>query len=159
LWRSGPSAFDSLCRIVPARRRTSRSIGAATAAFLLLLAAACGKPPELTREAAADLIVRSPAFEGPWDPGIRVTDSEKTAAAPDAQRRLLRVESVALKEDGPWGIAGSTGTAVFAWRWQNGPLAGFDYRSRVKLHSSRGVWKVYNDQLQEELWRAERGEE
>ena len=124
-----------------------------------LLAIACGKPPELTREAAADLIVRSPAFEGPWDPNIRFVDSEKTVATSDVQRRLLKVDSVVVRQDGPFGIAGSTGTVGFTWRWQNGPLAGFDYRSKAKLHAARGVWKVYNDQLQAELWKTERGEE
>jgi hypothetical protein len=136
--------------------RVFPALGLAAAA---ILAAGCGKPPELTREAAADLIVHSPAFEGPWDPGIRFVDSEKTVATSDVRRRLLKVESAAVKEDGPWGIAGSTGTVVFTWRWLNGPLAGVDYRSRVKLHASRGVWKVYSDQLQEELWKSERGEE
>ena len=77
----------------------------------------------------------------------------------DVQRRLLKVESVALKPDGLWGIAGTTATVPFTWRWQNGPLAGVDFRSRAKLHCARGVWKVYNDLLQEDLWRAERGEE
>jgi hypothetical protein len=113
----------------------------------------------LTRETAADLIVRSPAFEGPWDPNIRFVDSETTVATPDVQRRLLKVDSVVVKEDGPWGMAGSTGTVGFTWRWQNGPLAGFDYRSKVKLHASGGVWKVYNEPLQQELWKTERGEE
>ena len=77
----------------------------------------------------------------------------------DTKRRLLRVESVLVKADGPLGMAGSTATVPFVWRWQSGPLAGFDYRSRAKLHCSGGVWKVYNDQLQEQLWKAERNEE
>jgi len=132
---------------------------AAVSLTALLLLACGGKPPELSRETAADLIVRSPAFEGPWDPGIRFGESQATMPAGDAKRRLLRVESVLVKEDGPWGWAGVTATAPFVWRWQNGPLAGLDYRSKAKLHRSGGVWKVYNDQLQEELWKAERGEE
>jgi hypothetical protein len=132
----------------------------ASAPFLAaLLVAACRRAPDLSREAAADLIARSPAFEGPWDPGIRFGESQSTMSAGDAKRRLLRVESVLVKEDGPWGWAGTTATVPFVWRWQNGPLAGFDYRSKAKLHCAGGVWKVYNDQLQEELWKAERGEE
>jgi hypothetical protein len=125
----------------------------------LLLGLACGGAPELGREAAASLIARSPAFEGPWDPSIRFGESQATMPAGDAKRVFLRVESVLVKEDGPWGWAGVTATVPFVWRWQGGPLAGVDYRSKAKLHRSGGVWKVYNDQLQEELWKAERGEE
>ncbi len=128
-------------------------------ALAALLAVGCGKTPELTREAASDLITRSPAFEGPWDPGIRFVESEKTVVTGDTKRRLLRVESVLVRQDGPWGMAGSTATVPFVWRWQSGPLAGVDYRSKAKLHCSGGVWKVYNEPLQEELWKAERGED
>jgi len=119
----------------------------------------CGKPPELTREAASELIVHAPAFDGPWDPGIRFVESERTAVTADTKRRLVRVESVLVKQDGPMGMAGSTATVPFVWRWQSGPLAGVDYRSKAKLHCSGGVWKVYNEQLQEQLWKAERNEE
>ncbi len=129
------------------------------AAIVVLLAAGCGKTPELTREAASDLIARSPAFEGPWDPGIRFVESEKTVVTGDTKRRLLRVESVLIRQDGPLGMAGATATVPFVWRWQSGPLAGMDYRSRAKLHCSGGVWKVYNEPLQEQLWKAERGED
>lgn len=128
-------------------------------ALALAVSIGCGKPPELTREAASDLIVHSPAFEGPWDPAIRFVDSERTAVTADTKRRLLRVESVLVKQDGPLGLSGSTATVPFVWRWQSGPLAGVDYRSRAKLHCAGGVWKVYNDQLQEQLWKAERNEE
>ena len=134
----------------------------ATVALVAVLAAACGRPPELTREAAAELIVRAPAFEGPWDPGIRFVESQTPSVAAgdvNLKRRLLRVESVLIKEDGPWGWAGVTATVPFVWRWLDGPLAGIDYRSKAKLHCSGGVWKAYNDQLQEELWRAERGQD
>jgi hypothetical protein len=125
---------------------------------LASLALACGKPPELTPEAARDLIAQAPAFLGPWDPGIRFVDSERTAVTTGVQRRLLKVESIGLREDA-LGLAGATATVVFTWRWLNGPLAGADFRSTAKLHCSRGVWKVYNDVLQEALWRSERGEE
>jgi hypothetical protein len=123
-----------------------------------VLAAACAKAPELSREAAGDLIAHAPAFEGPWDPGIQFVDSQRMVMTSDVQRRLLRVESVVLRPDA-LGLAGTTATAVFTWRWQNGPLAGMDFRSTAKLHCARGVWKVYNDKLQEDLWRAERGQD
>ena len=128
-------------------------------AAVLAASLGCGKPPDLTREAAADLIVHSPAFEGPWDPAIRFVESESTAVTAETKRRLLRVESVLVKQDGPLGLSGSTATVPFVWRWQSGPLAGVDYRSRAKLHFASGIWKVYNDQLQEQLWKAERNEE
>lgn len=126
--------------------------------FAAVLSTGCAKTPELTREAAGDLVVNAPAFQGPWDPGIRFVDSDRVVATSEARRRLLKVESVSVRPDG-LGMAGSTATVVFTWRWQNGPLAGVDFRSTAKLHAARGVWKVYNDVLQESLWRAERGEE
>ena len=69
------------------------------AAIAALFAVGCGKTPELTREAASDLIARSPAFEGPWDPGIRFVESEKTVtksyvpllSEPGVQRRVRPV--------------------------------------------------------------------
>lgn len=130
----------------------------ASLAVTLVLSAACGKAPELSPDAVRELIVHSPAFEGPWDPGIRFVDSQRMVMTSDVQRRLLRVESVVLRPDA-LGLAGTTATAVFTWRWQNGPLAGMDFRSTAKLHCARGVWKVYNDKLQEDLWRAERGQD
>ena len=140
-------------------KRRVRAVVSCLTLLTLTFAIACGRPPELTREAASDLIARSPAFEGPWDPGIRFGESQTTMPAGDAKRRLLRVESVLVKEDGPWGWAGATATVPFTWRWMSGPLAGSDFRSKAKLHCAGGIWKVYNDQLQEELWKAERGEE
>jgi hypothetical protein len=128
-------------------------------AAVALLPLACGKAPELTGEAAKDLIVHAPSFQGPWDPGIRFVETENVLAIRDVQRRLLKVESVSLRPDGVWGMAGTTATVAFTWRWMNGPLSGVDYRSKAKLHCARGVWKVYNDLLQEDLWRAERGQE
>lgn len=146
-------------RTMPLRDQRPVSGRFSVVAVAALLAVACAKPPELTRESMRDLIQHSPAFEGPWDQSLRFADADKTVNFRDVQRRLLKIESAYVRPDGPWGIAGTTATVVFMWRWQNGPLSGVDFRSTARLHCSRGVWKVYSDKLQEELWRAERGEE
>jgi hypothetical protein len=106
-----------------------------------------------TREAASDLITRSPAFEapGPWDP---LVEPEKTVAK-DMKRRLLRVESVLVRQDGPWGMA-ATATVPFIWRWQSGPLAGV---TTAEGEAALAESEDHSEQLQEQLWHAERGED
>ena len=128
------------------------------AALLVLLAAcACQKQqPMLTREMVKALVESSAAFQSPMNPDITFVDA---AVSPGGKRELLKLEGLVVKEDGPFAAAGHTATASFSWRWTGGPLAGPIYHSKVKLNTTSGAWKVYDDLLQKELWRAEAGEE
>ena len=75
------------------------------------------------------------------------------------RREMLGVDSVVLRPDGPFGMAGATATAVFRWRWNQGPFAGQVFRTSVKLHDGGDGWKVYDDVLERELANAMRGQD
>ena len=117
----------------------------------------CAKPPELTREEIKTLITDSEAFRSPIDPGIIFVDTH-FQPGPDTKREILRVEGGAVKDDGPFGMAGKTATVAFTWRWTEGPFAGGTMRSVAKLNSTGERWHVYEDILKHSLYAAERGE-
>lgn len=132
-------------------------INVAAIACLLVASAACMKVPELTHDDVKTLISQSGAFQGPIDPGVIFVDTN-FRPGPNTKREIIRLEGVAVKEDGPFGIAGKTATAAFTWRWTEGPFAGRVMRSIAKLNSSGGAWHVYEDLLKQSLYAAERGE-
>lgn len=113
----------------------------------------------ITKEQAVVLIESSPAFQGPWSPGVVFLEAHPRPG-PNTKRELLRLEGLVSKEDGPFGIAGSTATAAFTWRWNEGPFQGKVFRSKARFNSnsSKG-WTVYEDYLRRQLWAAELGEE
>jgi hypothetical protein len=76
------------------------------------LATGCRKPPALTREQVRALIESSAAFQAPIDPGVVFIDTRLTSAS-GIKREFLLLNSLTLKEDGPFGMAGSTATASF----------------------------------------------
>ena len=137
-------------------RRLARFAG--TLIVLALASVGCAKPPELTRQAAQDLIVSSGAFRLPIDPGIVFLDTKYTPG-PDTKRELVRLEGITIKPDGPFGMAGATATVVFSWRWNKGPLTGTEFRSKAKLNSTGGAWHIYEDYLEKEFSKVERGSE
>ena len=126
--------------------------------LLVSVVVGCGKPAELTRENARALVEASETFRAPLDPGIVFTDTT-FRPGPNTRREVLKVEALTIKDDGPFGAAGQTATLTFSYRWIEGPLAGHTYRSKARLNSAGGTWKVYEDYLQKELFRAERGED
>jgi len=138
------------------RWRPSRNSLLLTMAMIGLLA--CSKAPELTREHAVDLIRASPAFGEPMDSGIVFVDST-FRPGPNTKREIIGLEGWVVKENGPGGLSGKTITTAFTWRWNEGPFAGRTLRSKAKLVSTGGPWKVYDDLLRTELQHAERGEE
>ena len=106
------------------------------------------------------LIEQTEAFLGPHDPGITFVDGANMVFPHDAQRQFLKLEGITVKEDGPFGWSGAaTAKVTFTWRWSGGPLGEVVYRSTAKLHYAGEAWRVYDDLLRDELWRAERGEE
>lgn len=123
----------------------------------LSFTAGCQKVPTLTRENARALIESSDAFHEPMDPGVVFIDTN-FRPGPNTRREFLRLEGLTVKKDGPFGVAGSTATVAFTWRWTQGPFADRTFRSKARLNSSGGMWKVYDDHLKHELWSAERGE-
>jgi hypothetical protein len=124
----------------------------------LASASACApKTAPMTRKLAVELIENSQAFKGPMDPGITFTDAT-FHPGPNTKRELLRLTGLMLKEDGPLGLAGSTATAAFTWKWTEGPFAGQVMVSKAKLNNATGTWKVYEEPLKHSLWQAERGE-
>jgi hypothetical protein len=129
-------------------------------AILYLAAAAigCSKPPELTRETARAAIEASEAFRAPLESTIVFTDTT-SQPSPDAWREIVKIDALTVKDDGPIGGAGQTATLTFTYRWTAGPLAGHSLSSKARLHSSGGPWKAYDDYLQKELLRTERGED
>lgn len=124
----------------------------------ILLASACRKPPELTREIIRAEIEAAPAFAAPIAADVAFADA-RLKDNPHLKRQVLGVEGVVVKPDGPFGMAGSTATAAFTWSWTEGPLAGQKYRTLAKLHSSGGAWKVYDDELARRLLATMRGDE
>jgi hypothetical protein len=136
--------------------RSIRAVAVITASLLWLVS--CGHK-EISREQAVDLITTSESFQGPWDPGIVFVDAQ-VRRGPNTKREILRIEGLTIKEDGPFGVAGATATAAFTWRWNEGPFAQRIFRSKVRFNSATGEkrWKIYEDYLQSELWKAERGE-
>jgi hypothetical protein len=125
---------------------------------LVLAAAACQKPPELTREIVRAEIEAAPAFHSPFAADVAMADA-RVKDNPNLKRQVLGVEGVVVKPDGPFGMAGATATASFTWTWTGGPLAGQKYKTLAKLHSSGGPWKVYDDELERQLQAAMRGDE
>ena len=131
------------------RRLLILSIAAATIA--------CGKPPELSRETARAAIEASPAFLAPLESNVVFTDTT-FQPNPDARREVVKIDALTVKNDGPFAGAGQTATLTFTYRWTAGPLAGNTLSSKARLHSSGGPWKAYDDYLQKELFKTERGE-
>jgi len=125
---------------------------------LAAAAIACGKPPELTREVARTAIEASEAFRTPLESTIVMTDTT-FQPNPDARREVVKIDALTVKNDGPFAGAGQTATLTFTYRWTAGPLAGRTLSSKARLHSSGGAWKAYDDYLQKELFKTERGEE
>ncbi len=107
---------------------------------------------------ARRLIEQSEAFSSPMDPSIVFTDTT-FRPGPGMKREFISISALAVKDDGPFGMAGQTATVVFTWQWTEGPYARRVLRSKAKLNSSNGTWKVYDDYLTEHLWATERGEE
>jgi hypothetical protein len=92
------------------------------------------------------------------DPGIVFVDTT-FRPGPNTKREFVRLEGLTAKDDGPFGIAGSTATGAFTWRWTEGPLAGQLLVSKVKFNDNGDGWHVYNDYLKEQLFKAERSAE
>jgi hypothetical protein len=136
--------------------RTSRAVlSASIVAFAIV---GCTRTQPLTKEAAVALIEESSAFRSPIDPGIVFVDAQYHPG-PNTKRELVRLEGLVLKDDGPGGIAGQTATAVFTWRWNEGPFANRLFRSKAKLNNNGSGWRAYNDYLKKQLYAGERGEE
>ena len=138
----------------------SLKAGRIAAVILAAIAAlACGgsKHP-LTKEQAVEMIQSSEAFLAPIDPGIIFVEST-FRPGPNTKRELLRLEGLSAKQYGPFGMAGTSAIGAFTWRWTEGPFAGQVFRSKVKFNDSGDGWKIYNDLLKKELYKAERGEE
>ena len=126
---------------------------------LALSAVACRKDPSLTPAAARALIEAAPAFNEPMASPSSPVDDGRVKEDAGIRREMLGVDSVTLKSDGPFGMAGATATAVFRWRWNQGPFAGQVFRTSVKLHTGGEGWKVYDDVLERELANAMRGQD
>jgi hypothetical protein len=137
--------------------RATRLSFAATAA-LLAISFGCGPKKPLTKERAVELIKSSKAFQGPMDPQISFADTTYRPG-PNTKREFVSLVGLTAKADGPFGIAGSTATGAFTWRWTEGPLAGQLLVSKVKFNDNGDGWHIYNDYLQEQLFKAERREE
>lgn len=135
------------------RRHAMFAVACATA-FLV----SCSQAPPLDGQAVRRLIQESPAFQGPWADGIVVREDQGEAGSARAQRQLLKILETKAQPLGPLGMSGMGATVWFSWRWQGGPLDGAVFASKAKLVCAGRVWKVYNDLLRDELWRAERGE-
>src|ERR1700694_597980 len=110
--------------------RATRSSLVATA-VLLLMSLGCGPKKPLTKERAVELIKSSNAFQGPMDPQISFADTT-FRPGPNTKREFVSLVGLTAKADGPFGIAGSTATGAFTWRWNEGPLAGQLLVSKVK---------------------------
>jgi hypothetical protein len=127
-------------------------------AVLLAMSLGCGSKKLLTKERAVELIKSSKAFQGAMDPEIKFVDTT-FRPGPNTKREFVRLVGLTAKADGPFGIAGSTATGAFTWRWTEGPLAGQLLVSKVKFNDNGDGWHVYNDYLKEQLFQAERSEE
>jgi hypothetical protein len=123
---------------------------------ILFLSLACAKKQPLDKQKAIELIGSSAAWQGPGAPQIQLDPSFH--ASPTTKRELLKLQIVQVKDDGPWGMAGQTATAVFTWRWLEGYATGRVFRTTAKLNNSGDGWKVYDEKLKEALWAAERGD-
>jgi hypothetical protein len=130
----------------------------ALAFAVLVVTAGCQKAPDLTRDQAKQLIEATAAFTAPMDREFVALETE-IRGVNDARREFLRLEGLAVKNDGPFGIAGKTATASFTWRWSSGPFAHRPFRSLAKLNCSSGTWKVYEDHLKHQLRASMTGEE
>lgn len=126
---------------------------------LALSALACRETPSLTPAAARALIEAAPAFTEPMAQPSGAMDDGRIKEDSGVRREIVAVDSVVVKPDGPYGMAGATATAVFRWRWNQGPFAGQIFRTSVKLHSGGEGWKVYDDVLERELASAMRGQD
>jgi hypothetical protein len=158
-----PRRSSVSARAALGRRRTPSPAGGGSKALrlglvLLAVCAACRKPPALTQETVRVLVESSAAFQAPIDFGVVFMDSNLRVGQ-NTKREFLKVESVVVKPDGPFGAAGSTATVVFTWRWNGGPLAGRTFRSQARLNSTSGSWKLYDDYLKHQLSIAEGAEE
>jgi hypothetical protein len=143
---------------MPVKNKQSLALALPVFIACALFATRCSKAPALSQESVRFLIESSQAFRAPVDPGVVFLDSS-FRPGPSMKREFLALRGLVVKPDGPFGMAGSTATAAFTWRWNEGPLAGQVFQSKARLNSSGGTWKVYEDYLKHELWTAERGEE
>ena len=131
-----------------------RAVRIAAGACAVLLVA-CARRHPLAKEGAAALIEASPSWSQPLESSLNIDPSFRPT--PGTKRELMKIEALALKDDGPWGIAGQTATVSFTWRWVDGYLQAKTFRSRAKLNDSGEGWKVYDDTLRDALAAAERG--
>ena len=128
----------------------------AAAILCASLAAGCHKPPVLSREAIRSLIESSAAFKEPS--GVVFIDTT-FRPGPNTRRQIVGFQGIEVKQDGPFGIAGQTATVNFTYRWTEGPLSGVVLRSKARMNSSGGDWKVYEDYLRDQLTKSEGGAE
>jgi hypothetical protein len=103
------------------------------------------------------MIEASLAFQAPLDEDLKKLDAG--FADPYVKREMLKVQAVAVKPDGPFGMAGETATVTFVWRWNQGPLAGTQYTTIAKIHGDSDGWKLYEDKLAHNLRVSIAGEE
>jgi len=146
---------ELLTRSSASRRRSLlRSVCLVVASVVL----GCKNAPPLTRADVRSLIEQSEAFSAPMDPSIVFIDTTFHPGS-NTKREFIAISGIAVKDDGPFGMAGQTATVVFTWQWTEGPYAHRVLRSKAKLNCSSGTWKVYADYLTQHLWASERGEE
>lgn len=122
----------------------------------LLCAVSCSRAPALSHEKAKGMIAASVAFLEPVEADVRKALSYEQGKL---RREILRVEALAVKPDGPFGMAGETATVVFTWRWSGGPLARVEYRTTTKFHGDGHGWTVYEDLLKRNLRKSISGED
>jgi hypothetical protein len=126
--------------------------------LVLLAACACHPSTPLSHEKAKGMIEASFAFQAPLDDDLKRLDPRFTD--PNMKREILKVSAVAVKPDGPFGMAGDTATVTFVWHWTQGPLAGTQYTTIAKIHGdSHEGWKLYEDKLAHNLRVSVAGEE
>jgi hypothetical protein len=116
-------------------------------AFVVSLVA-CSDPPPLDRAKAAGMIEATAAFQAPLDEDLMKLDPR---FAGDVKREIVKIEAVAVRPDGPFGMAGHTATVSFVWRFNKGPLAGIPHRTIARIHGDSQGWKVYEDTLEHNL--------
>lgn len=119
------------------------------AAVVLFLA--CTETPPLPKASVKDIIERSPAFTGSWDPSM-LFDGERIPRDPAWRREIISVNAVQVYGTG----FTSTARAAFSWRWNAGPFEGSTFESIAGfIHESDG-WKLQEEKLRNELWKQER---
>jgi hypothetical protein len=115
---------------------------------LVVTFVACSDPPPLDRSKAAGMIEATAAFRAPLDEDLMKLDPRFAA---EAKREIVKIEAVAVKPDGPFGMAGQTAIVSFVWRFDKGPLAGIQHRTIARIHGDSKGWKVYEDTLEHNL--------